>query len=243
MNLEFRKLDLNSKDLQIGDILFAKKSSDYYRVTEKAQSAKGTKYSIQQINGEDTKSLSKSTLERWYSLVLGFQQEPVQQELPVDEVVEEPVVEEVVAETTPPETPVQEIEPEIQPATPPARQTRKAPNSQQADPVLQQVRQRIIDQVLADCQNAVSKETSSYTGLKVGKYNFGEVANGKKRFTVRVISKSLDQEALAICNIAPPSYGWTLDATYTVLTEQDFDNAVNLLKASYAYRLANTPNR
>ena len=46
-----------------------------------------------------------------------------------------------------------------------------------------------------------------------------------------------------MCSIAPTSYGWTLDATFTVLVEDDFQTAIDILKASYAYRFNNTPQR
>lgn len=235
--MEFRRIDLAREDLSIGNVLFAVKSGDYYKVT-----GIGSKYTLQQINGYDTKELSKSTINRWYRLTLGYEEQTPPAETTTEQP-EENVVEPVAVQPAVEEEAPAEIEPEIQPATPVARPQRRAPNSQPVDPVLQQVRQKIIDTILAECENATSKETNSYTGLKVGKYNFGEVANGKRRFTVRVISKALDEEGLAICNIAPPSYGWTLDATYTVLTEDDLNKAVELLKASYAYRLANTPDR
>lgn len=251
--MEFQRIDLSKRQLEVGSVIFAIKTGDYYTLT-----ATTPKFKLEQINGNDTKELSQSTLNRWYRLVVGYGNEvPVEQaqqpETVEPEVVAEPQPEEVTPEpqpeeiNTPDETSVtpsissEELEPPMNPATP--QRARKAPNSQEADPVLTQLRQRIIDEVLSTCPNASSKETSSYTGLKAGKYNFAEVGKGKKRFSIRVIAKALNQDSLAICNIAPPSYGWTLDATFTILSEQDFDTAINLLKSSYAYRIANTPNK
>lgn len=239
--MEFQRINLSKKGLEVGNILFEVKSSKYYKVT-----SVGAKSTLQQIDGDAVKELSNSTLNRWYRIVIGYEEQTTENEqqpeqaTQVEEVIPEPVVQEISIDEQPQLQ--EEIEPEIQPATPPAVKKKKAPNSQDADPVLQQLRQRIIDDIIAECTNSYSKETGSYTGLRVGRYNFAEVARGKRRFNIRVISKALDAEQIAICNIAPPSYGWTLDATFTVLTEQDYENAINLLKASYDYRLANTPN-
>lgn len=271
--MEYIRLDLNHSGLKEGDIIFSVKTGIYYKVTGLKPKVK-----LQQIDGEDIKELSASTLQRWYRLVRGYEvpettteevavaDEPVQVELPVEEVIQEEVApEEVTPQEISPqevrseptnwrpspkdfETEVEEVAPtEVEETTEPPVQTsttattqRKAPNSQPVDPVIQAVREDIINTILAECPNSFTKQTGSYTGLRVGKNNFGEVTTGKKRFSIRVISKSLTPDQVALCNIAPPSYGWTLDATFTVLTEQDKAEAVALLKSSFAYRVANT---
>lgn len=214
--------------LKVGSKLLSVKTKTIFMVTEV-----GDKIIIEDEQG-DIRALAESTLKRWYKLIVDEVKEPEEepQTQPEDVQVEEQM--EVQVE--------EQMEAPIQPAVP-KNVTRKAPNSQQADPVLVALRQRIIEEILSICPNAIQRETGSYTGLKVGKYNFAEIYKGKKRFSIRVMSKALSTDQLNLCSIAPKTYGWTLDATFTILVEDDFNTAIDLLKASYAYRLNNTPQR
>lgn len=243
-------ITINPEELRVGSKLLSVKTQQTFKVD-----SINSKITIDNEEGE-IKVLSLSTLKRWYKLIVEDAADEVEPEVvePVatvhpayvealEPVVEEEPTEEPEEEVAVEEEPVvEEVAPPVQPAIPqPA--VRRAPNAQPSDPVIEALRQRIIDEVLSVCPNSAIKETSSYTGLKVGKYNFAEVYKGKKRFTIRVMSKALTPEQVLLCAIAPSSYGWTLDATFTVLVEDDFNTAVELLKSSYAYRFNNTPQR
>lgn len=231
-------ITINPQELRIGSKLLSVKTKQTFEVD-----SIDSKITIKNDEGE-IKVLSVSTLKRWYKLIVQdeVEEEPVQTVHPAYIEALEPVEpQEEVAEENEQEEP-EEICPPVQPAIPQTT-PRRAPNAQQVDPVIEALRHRIIGEVLSVCPNATTKETSSYTGMKVGKYNFAEVYRGKRRFTIRVMSKGLTPEQVQLCSIAPTSYGWTLDATFTVLVEDDFNTAVDLLKSSYAYRFNNTPQR
>ena len=243
-------ITINIDDLKVGSKLLSIKTQQVFTVVSTDNPSKVDIVSQQ----GDEKSLSYSTLKRWYKHIVS-QEEPEQVLHPqyvaalegepepedsVEDVVERlenavERIEEVADE-------LEEVVPPVQPAIP-TTATRRAPNAQQVDPVMEALRQRIIDEVLKVCPNAVQRETNSYTGMKVGKYNFAEIYKGKRRFTIRVIGKALTEQQASMCSIAPTSYGWTLDATFTVLVEDDFQTAIDILKASYAYRFNNTPQR
>lgn len=234
--METKKIEAN--DLVVGSKVLSVKTGEVFSVDEV-----GPKITI--VNEvEEFKTLSLSTLQRWYKLVLTEKVEEVEKLGEVEEVIEESVkpmdVSRVVQDT--PGYVVEETVVPVQPAQP--KQTKRhAPNAQQQDPVISALRQRLIDEVLSNCPSATVRETASYTAMRVGKFNFAEVYKGKRRFTFRVISEALTADQLANCAVAPESYGWTLDATFAVLSEADFNLALDILKAGYAYRAKNTPER
>lgn len=243
-------MTINIDNLKVGSKLLSIKTQQVFTVV---RTDNPSKVDIVSQQG-DEKSLSYSTLKRWYKQIVS-QPEPEQvlhsqyvaalesepePEDSVEDVVER--LEDAVERIAEVADELEEVVPPIQPAIP-TTATRRAPNAQQVDPVIEALRQRIIDEVLKVCPNAVQRETNSYTGMKVGKYNFAEIYKGKRRFTIRVIGKALTEQQASMCSIAPTSYGWTLDATFTVLVEDDFQTAIDILKASYAYRFNNTPQR
>ncbi len=175
------------------------------------------------------KVITEGTLKRWYKLVVDTSNE-------FKEV--EPIKEEPKQEVKP--EPKEELEPPIQTSK---QAIRHAPNFQKQDPVLAQLRQKLIDTCLNELANCTTGETNSYTSLKVSKFNFAEIYRGKRRFNIRVMADALSEEQLEVCVIAPESYHWTLDATFTVLVEDDLEMALSILKSSYAYRLKNLPTR
>lgn len=251
--MEVRNMEtitINIDNLKVGSKLLSIKTQQVFTVVSTDNPSKVDIVSQQ----GDKKSLSYSTLKRWYKQIVS-QPEPEQVLHPqyvaalegepepedsVEDVVER--LEDAVERIAEVADELEEVVPPIQPAIP-TTATRRAPNAQQVDPVIEALRQRIIDEVLKVCPNAVQRETNSYTGMKVGKYNFAEIYKGKRRFTIRVIGKALTEQQASMCSIAPTSYGWTLDATFTVLVEDDFQTAIDILKASYAYRFNNTPQR
>lgn len=216
-------------NLKVGSKLLSMRTEQVFTVVRTDNSG-----NVDIVSEQGTeKSLSRSTLKRWYTQIV-VEDKPKQ-------VLHPEYIEALEGEPEPDDV-VEEVVPPIQPAIP-TTVARKAPNSQQYDPVIVALREKIISEVLSVCPNSVQSETNSYTGMKVGKYNFAEIYKGKKRFTIRVIGKALTEQQASMCSIAPKSYGWTLDATFTVLVEDDFQTAVNILKASYAYRFNNTPHR
>lgn len=103
---------------------------------------------------------------------------------------------------------------------------------------LMKVRQTIIDTILADSPSIQLKTTSSYDVLKE-KHNFAEITHGSNRFNVSVMSKCLTEDQLNKVKVNPASFGWSIDADFTVFDETDIETAVKLIRQSREYRLAN----
>ena len=110
-----------------------------------------------------------------------------------------------------------------------------------ADAALQKVRQTIIDTVLADSPSIQLKHLSAYDVLKE-KRNFAEITFGNSRFTVSVVSDSLKPEQLQDVRVDPANFGWSIDANFTVFSEEEIDEAVQMIRQSRAYCLANPTN-
>ncbi len=218
-------MELNSIELEtlrIGDVLKNSRSGAECKVVEISRNA------VCVETPEGKKVITISTLKRWYRQVINESLAPVNNESSNE------------AELSKPQEENAELEPPIQTSK---QAIKHAPNFQKQDPVLAQVRERLINECLNELANCTTGETNSYTSLKVSKFNFAEIYRGKRRFNIRVMADALTQEQLDVCVIAPESYHWTLDATFTVLVEDDLEMAMSILKASYAYRLRNLPTR
>ena len=107
---------------------------------------------------------------------------------------------------------------------------------------LMKVRQTIIDTILADSPSIQLKKTTSYDVLKE-KHNFAEITHGSNRFNVSVMSKCLTEDQINKVKINPASFGWSIDADFTVFDETDIEMAVQLIRQSRDYRLANPVTR
>ena len=115
----------------------------------------------------------------------------------------------------------------------------KSPKKQEPkNAALMKVRQTIIDTILADSSSIQLKTTSSYDVLKE-KHNFAEITHGSNRFNVSVMSKCLTEDQLNKVKVNPASFGWSIDADFTVFDESDIETAVQLIRQSREYRLAN----
>lgn len=110
------------------------------------------------------------------------------------------------------------------------------------NPVLEKVRQTIIDTVMADSDSIQLKSTTTYDVLKE-KHNFAEITRGHNRFNVSVMSKCLTEDQINKVKINPASFGWSIDADFTVFDENDIEMAVQLIRQSREYRLANPVTR
>ena len=115
-------------------------------------------------------------------------------------------------------------------------------NPEPKNAALMKVRQRIIDTILADSPSIQLKGTTSYDVLKE-KHNFAEITHGSNRFNVSVISKCLTPDQLSKVKVNPASFGWSIDADFTVFDETDIEMAVKLIRQSREYRLANPVTR
>lgn len=107
---------------------------------------------------------------------------------------------------------------------------------------LMKVRQTIIDTVLADSPSIQLKKTTSYDVLRE-KHNFAEITHGSNRFNVSVMSKCLTPDQLNKVKVNPASFGWSIDADFTVFDESDIEMAVQLIRQSREYRMANPVTR
>ena len=119
----------------------------------------------------------------------------------------------------------------------------KAPKKQEPkNAALMKVRQTIIDTILADSPSIQLKQTTSYDVLKE-KHNFAEITHGSNRFNVSVMSESLTEDQLSKVKVNPASFGWSIDADFTVFDESDIEMAVQLIRQSREYRLAHPVTR
>lgn len=119
----------------------------------------------------------------------------------------------------------------------------KEPKKQEPkNAALMKVRQTIIDTILADSPSIQLKKTTSYDVLKE-KHNFAEITHGSNRFNVSVMSKCLTEDQLNKVKVNPASFGWSIDADFTVFDEGDIETAVQLIRQSRKYRLANPVTR
>ena len=114
--------------------------------------------------------------------------------------------------------------------------------SEYKNAALMKVRQTIIDTILADSPSIQLKKTTSYDVLKE-KHNFAEITHGSNRFNISVMSKCLTEDQITKVKINPASFGWSIDADFTVFDETDIDMAVQLIRQSREYRLANPVTR
>lgn len=119
----------------------------------------------------------------------------------------------------------------------------KTPKKQEPkNAALMKVRQTIIDTILADSDSIQLKTTTSYDVLKE-KHNFAEITHGSNRFNVSVMSESLTEDQLNKVKVNPASFGWSIDADFTVFDESDIETAVQLIRQSREYRLAHPVTR
>lgn len=118
-----------------------------------------------------------------------------------------------------------------------ARDNRMDAEAAKRNAALMKVRQTIIDTILADSASIQLKRTSSYDVFKE-KNNFAEITRGTNRFNVSVMSDCLTEDQVNKVKINPASFGWSIDADFTVFDESDIETAVQLIRQSREYRLA-----
>lgn len=123
-----------------------------------------------------------------------------------------------------------------------AKEGKKETEAAKKNAALMKVRQTIIDTILADSDSIQLKRTSGYDVLKE-KHNFAEITRGTNRFNVSVMSKSLTPDQINKVKINPASFGWSIDADFTVFDEGDIETAVQLIRQSREYRLAHPVTR
>lgn len=123
-----------------------------------------------------------------------------------------------------------------------SKEGRKDTEAAKKNAALMKVRQTIIDTVLADSASIQLKRTGSYDVLKE-KNNFAEITRGTNRFNVSVMSASLTEDQINKVKINPASFGWSIDADFTVFDEGDIEMAVQLIRQSREYRLAHPVTR
>ena len=123
-----------------------------------------------------------------------------------------------------------------------AKEGKKESEAAKKNAALMKVRQTIIDTILADSDSIQLKRTGGYDVLKE-KHNFAEITRGTNRFNVSVMSKCLTEDQINKVKINPASFGWSIDADFTVFDEGDIEMAVQLIRQSREYRLAHPVTR
>lgn len=205
------------ENLKIGTILASIRTEEEFKVTDISTMDKIEL--ISQKSG-DAKTLTFSTINRWYK------------EVPQPE-----------NKIIPPQPVKPEIEPEIklEPPIQTAKQavSPKVKNNCTKETPVTKLRLKLIQRCADELPGTTIKILNNYTALAVEKMNYVEIGFGRNKFTITVISKGLRPAQIKRCNVAPDSYGWTLDARYVVFSENQFEEAMDLIRSSFVYRIRN----
>ena len=207
---------------------------------------------IMNLETKEEKTLSGTTIGRWYTYADAADTEAAAPAALQEEVVAAPIKAVAgpkfkkaakVAETqdiAPESAPVEEV---VAAAVQEANV-----NAKPAKQFVPGIAQKLWDDLFAyiaedsNLKNALQKTTLSYTGLAfvstTGSRNFAELHPGKRSFSILVKSKALDSELLGFVNVAKPSYKWTLDARFAIKSEEDLEVAKKLIQASFLHTVA-----
>lgn len=204
-------------------------------------------------DSEDQKTLSKTTLQRWYTV--SESQEEVKPEAPKKEVAKKAAPKPAKPATPKKAAPKPAPKPKEAPKPAPkpvakkevatevdtevkAQSSKPEKKKQVGEAKLKATQLR--NDFLKAIKNETSlqghsmKETSTYIALR-GTQNFAEISSargGKLKVSVR--SKALDAEDLELVTVVAPSYHWPIDASYIVSSPDDFQQAIELVVKSYA---------
>ena len=218
-----KTIDVN--ELTVGDYISSIRSGDIFIV--KRIDLENSIIEICSIeDSNEVKILKPITIKRWYRFV------PKRSD-----------TEESSNITTPPQPVEPEIEPEIklEPPIQTAKQavSPKVKNNCTKETPVTKLRMKLIQRCADELPGTTIKILNNYTALAVEKMNYVEIGFGRNKFTITVISKGLRPAQIKRCNVAPDSYGWTLDARYVVFSENQFEEAMDLIRSSFVYRIRN----
>lgn len=221
-------------ELTQGSVIVSKKSGQSFEVSSINKIEK--KVSLVNLDTKVDVTLSSSTVERWYTT--GEQAEvdekpkalsikPKRPSVPVvgrkGRVAPKPKIEEEI----PTETEVEEVKSS---ADVPKKQGKKpAPKKESLMALTKQLEAKIQE----DLPHSKRVVTSAYIAFRSTK-NFVEIRETTKGLSISVRTEGMSDKLKAkLTKIAPKKYGWAIDGTFRIRTEDDLDTALMLIQESH----------
>lgn len=221
-------------ELAKGSVIVSKKSGQSFEVSSINNLEK--KVSLINLDTKVDVTLSSSTVELWYTIDEKDEVEekpkspaikPKRPSVPVvgrkGRVAPKPKIEEEI----PTETEVEEVKSS---ADVPIKQGKKpAPKKESLMALTKQLEARIQE----DLPHSKRVVTSAYIAFRSTK-NFVEIRETTKGLSISVRTEGMDEKLKSkLAKIAPKKYGWAIDGTYRIRTEEDLDTALMLILASH----------
>lgn len=221
-------------ELAQGSVIVSKKSGQSFEVSSINNLEK--KVSLVNLDTKVDVTLSSSTVERWYTIEEKVEVEekpkapaikPKRPSVPVvgrkGRVAPEPKIEEEI----PTETEVEEVK---STADVPTKQGKKpAPKKESLMALTKQLEARIQE----DLPHSKRVVTSTYIAFRSTK-NFVEIRETTKGLSISVRTEGMNDKLKAkLTKIAPKKYGWAIDGTFRIRTEEDLDTALMLILESH----------
>lgn len=221
-------------ELTQGSVIVSKKSGQSFEVSSINNLEK--KVSLVNLDTKVDVTLSASTVERWYTAGEKVEVEekpkapaikPKRPSVPVvgrkGRVAPKPKIEEEI----PTETEVEEVKSS---ADVPKKQGKKpAPKKESLMALTKQLEAKIQE----DFPHSKRVVTSAYIAFRSTK-NFVEIRETTKGLSISVRTEGMKDEVKAkLTKIAPKKYGWAIDGTFRIRTEEDLDTALMLIQESH----------
>ena len=221
-------------ELAQGSVIVSKKSGQSFEVSSINNLEK--KVSLVNLDTKVDVTLSSSTVERWYTIEENDEVEekpkapaikPKRPSVPVvgrkGRVAPKPKIEEEI----PTKTEVEEVK---STADVPTKQGKKpAPKKESLMALTKQLEARIQE----DLPHSKRVVTSTYIAFRSTK-NFVEIRETTKGLSISVRTEGMNDKLKAkLTKIAPKKYGWAIDGTFRIRTEEDLDTALMLILESH----------
>lgn len=225
---------INFDELAKGSVIVSKKSGQSFEVGSINNLEK--KVSLINLDTKVDVTLSSSTVERWYTIDEKDEVEekpkspaikPKRPSVPVvgrkGRVAPKPKIEEEI----PTETEVEEVKAA---ADVPKKQGKKpAPKKESLMALTKQLEAKIQE----DLPHSKRVVTSAYIAFRSTK-NFVEIRETTKGLSISVRTEGMNDKLKAkLTKIAPKKYGWAIDGTFRIRTEEDLDTSLMLILESH----------
>ena len=221
-------------ELAQGSVIVSKKSGQSFEVSSINNREK--KVLLVNLDTKVDVTLSASTVERWYTIEEKVEVDekpkapaikPKRPSVPVvgrkGRVAPKPKIEEEI----PTKTEVEEVK---STADVPTKQGKKpAPKKESLMALTKQLEARIQE----DLPHSKRVVTSTYIAFRSTK-NFVEIRETTKGLSISVRTEGMNDKLKAkLTKIAPKKYGWAIDGTFRIRTEEDLDTALMLILESH----------
>ena len=221
-------------ELAKGSVIVSKKSGQSFKVSSINNLEK--KVSLINLDTKVDVTLSSSTVERWYTKEEKVEVEekpkalsikPKRPSVPVvgrkGRVAPKPKIEEEI----PTETEVEEVKSS---ADVPKKQGKKPALKKES---LMALTKKLEAKIQEDFPHSKRVVTSAYIAFRSTK-NFVEICETTKGLSISVRTEGMNDKLKAkLTKIAPKKYGWAVDGTFRIRTEEDLDTALMLIQESH----------